>query len=156
MFEFTYRADELVDACKAFLCLDTALHLPFVALLVPNLEAFIELPNKVCSNFVIDNAHESATAILRRVFDVYSWLSRLWVVSHACRRHLVCFKLDGEKFFKFKCFQVVREGLYGLFSWYHFALSIQVLRLRAINCYERIQNSLWKVEEFIRGIFELS
>ena len=72
MFEFTYRADELVDTCKSFLCLDTALHLPFVALLVPNLEAFIKLPNKVRSNFVIDNAHESATAILRRILDVYS------------------------------------------------------------------------------------
>ena len=72
MFESTYRTDELVDTCKAFLCLDTALKLPFVALLVPNLEAFIELPNKVRSNFVIDNAHKSATAIFRRILDVYS------------------------------------------------------------------------------------
>ena len=111
VFEYTYRADELVDTCKALLCLDTALKLPFVALLVPNLEAFIELPHKVRSNFVIDNAIESATAILRRVFDVDTWLSCLGVVGHACRRHLVCFKIDGEKFFKAKGFQVVREDL---------------------------------------------
>ena len=72
MFKFTYRADELVYTGKTFLCLDATLHLPFVALLVPNLEAFIELPHKVRSNFVIDNAEESAAAVLRRIFDVYA------------------------------------------------------------------------------------
>ena len=72
LFEFTYRANELIDAGKAFFSLDTAFHFPLVTLFVPHLEALIELANKVSADLVINDTQKTTTSILRRVTDVDS------------------------------------------------------------------------------------
>ena len=84
----------MVDAGKAFFSLNAALHFPFVALLVPDLEPLVELSHEVSADLVIDHAVEASAAILRRVSNVDPRFASLRVVRHTRWRHLRSFELD--------------------------------------------------------------
>ena len=92
----TYRPDELVHTGEPFFSLDTTLHLPLVALLVPDLEPFVELAHEMSADLVIDDTVETTTSILGWVSDVHARLASLRIVGHACRRHLYLFELHSK------------------------------------------------------------
>ena len=85
----------MVNAGEAFLCLNTALHLVLVALLVPDLETLVVFADKVSSNLVVNDTHEATTPILGRVSDIDTALAGLRIVGYTSRCHLVRFKLDS-------------------------------------------------------------
>lgn len=70
--KITYRANELVDACEAFFSLNAALHLPLLALFVPDLEAFVIFAYIVRADLVIDDAMQATAPILWRIADINS------------------------------------------------------------------------------------
>lgn len=107
----TYGSDELIDASEALLGLDASLQLPFISLLVPDLESFVELAHEVRSNFVIDHADKPALAVFRWVSYINTRLASLWIVGYTRRRHLYLFELDGEEFFETQALVVVVEDL---------------------------------------------
>ena len=122
----TYISDELVDAGESLFCLDAGLQLKFISLLVPDLEAFVELAHEMRSNLVINHTHKSTSAVFRWISDIDARLARLRIVRHTSRRHLCLFELDGEELFEAQGFVVVAEGLDGLVTSDNVTLCLQV------------------------------
>lgn len=90
----TYRPDQLVHASETFFGLNAALHFPFVALLVPDLEPLVKLAHEVSANLVIYHAQQATSAIFRRVPNVDARLASLRVMRHTSWSHLCYFELD--------------------------------------------------------------
>lgn len=110
----TYRSYELIDAGEPLFCLNAALHLPLVTLLVPDLESLVELAHEMSAYLVVNNAIETAPAVLRWIANVDARLACLWVMSHTCRRNLGRFELHGKQFFEAQILVVVVEDLQSL------------------------------------------
>jgi hypothetical protein len=92
----TNCAYKLIHASEAFLRLDTALQLEFVALLVPDLEPLVELPHEVRPDLVVDHSDKAPASVIRWVSDVDSTFSGLGVVGDTGWCDLILFELHSE------------------------------------------------------------
>ena len=139
--KLTYRADELIDACKSFLCLDAAFEFILVTFLVPDLEPLVVLAHKMRANLVVNNTVQASSSILWWVSYVNAALSSFFMrYTRWC--HLIWLELYGEKICKVQSFQIIREHLKGFFFAHNFSFGLKVARFAAINFNKAVKNAL--------------